>query len=94
MVGFVPPGYGPVDFYTSHKVHFILFSKIRSCKPGCTPASPAAFSAQLPVFDETLAQPDFVVVNCSDVVNECFTPYFNAQLDIFAVMNCCVVALS
>ena len=25
------------------------------------------FSAQLPVFKETLVQPDFVVVNCSDV---------------------------
>jgi len=26
------------------------------------------FNAQLPVFKETLVQPDFVVVNCSDVV--------------------------
>jgi len=30
------------------------------------------FSAQLPVFDETLVQPDFVVVNCVDVVMSVF----------------------
>jgi len=30
------------------------------------------FNAQLPVFKETLVQPDFVVVNCSDVVMSVF----------------------
>jgi len=32
------------------------------------PVQPHTFNAQLPVFDKTLAQPDFAVVNCSDVV--------------------------
>ena len=56
--------------------YFIRFSKIR---PVCAPASPAnqgvrqpvqlhTFNAQLPVFKETLVQPDFVVATCSDVV--------------------------
>jgi len=76
--------------------YFIRFSKIRSCKPGCAPASPAAhLQCSTAVFDETLAQPDFCsckLLSCSD---ECVSlPCFNAQPDIFAVMNCCVVALS
>ena len=56
--------------------YFIRFSKIRSCKPGCATASPAAHlqcsNAQLPVFKETLVQPDYVVVNCSDVAMSVF----------------------
>jgi len=51
--GFAPSGYGPADFYTSQKTKIFLrtlwgfsilvyFTKIRSCKPGCAPASPAA----------------------------------------------------
>jgi len=54
---------------------------------------PHTFYAQLLVFDETLAQPDFAGVNCSN--GECvLLPCFNTQPDIFAVLNCCVVALS
>jgi len=49
--------------------------------------------ARLLVFEETLAQPDFAVVNCSDVVMSVLLPCFNAQPDIFAVMHCCIVAL-
>jgi len=53
------------------------------------------FYAPLLVFDKTLAQPDFAVVNCSDVVMSWVSlPCFNAQPDIFAVMKCCVAALS
>jgi len=36
------------------------------------PVQPHTFNAQLPAFDETLAQPDFAVVNCSDVVMSVF----------------------
>jgi len=50
--------------------------------------------ARLLVFDKTLAQPHFVVVNCSDAMVSVLLPCFNAQPYIFAVMNCCVVALS
>jgi len=39
-------------------------------------------------------QPHFAVVNCSDVGMSVLLRCFNAQPDIFAVMNCCVVALS
>jgi len=51
---------------------------------------------RLLVFDETLAQPDFAVVNCSDAVtDDCVSlSCFDAKHDILAVMNCCVVALS
>ena len=36
------------------------------------PVQPHTFNAQLLVFDETLAQPHFAVVNCSDVVVRVF----------------------
>ena len=36
------------------------------------PVQPLTFNAQLLVFDETLVQPDFAVVNCSDVVVSVF----------------------
>jgi len=36
------------------------------------PVQPLTFNAQLLVFDETLAQPHFAVVNCSDVVVSVF----------------------
>jgi len=52
------------------------------------------FNAQLLVFDKTLAQLDFAVGNCSDAVMSVLLPCFNAQTDIFAVMNFCVVALT
>jgi len=35
------------------------------------PVKPRTFYARLLVFDETLAQPHFAVVNCSDVVMSC-----------------------
>jgi len=57
------------------------------------PVQPHTFSAQLLVFDETLAQPDFAIVNCSDVGMSVSFLCFNAQPDIFVLMNCCVVAL-
>jgi len=54
----------------------------------CASQSSRTLDTRLLVFDKTLAQPDFAVVNCSDA------PCFNTQLDIFVVMNCCVVVLS
>jgi len=42
---------------------------------------PHTFNAQLLVFDETLAQPHFAVVNCSDVVVSVFhTPILTPSL--------------
>jgi len=51
----------------------VYFCKIRSCKPGCTPAGqPHTFYALLLIFDKTSAQPDFAAVNCSDEVMSVF----------------------
>ena len=68
---------------------------LAKCKPGCASDSPAAhFLCSLLVFDETLAQPYFAVVNCSDAMMSVFLSCFNVQPNIFVVMKCCVVALS
>ena len=50
--------------------------------------------ARLLVFDETLAQPHFAVVNCSDAVRSVFYSPFSTHSQNFAVMNSCVAALS
>jgi len=70
----------------------VLFSKIRSWKPGCAPFQPH-ICARLLVFDETLGQPVFAVLNYS-VVGWVLLPWFKTQPNIFAVMNCCVIALN
>jgi len=50
--------------------------------------------ARLLVFDETLAQPHFTVINWSDAVISVFYSPFATHSQIFAVMNSCVAALS
>ena len=76
--GFVPHGYGPVDFYTSQKSNIFLrtlpsLAKFDLANQGVRqPVQLQTFNAQLPLFDETLTQPDFVVVNCSYVVMSVF----------------------
>ena len=105
--GFAPSGYGPVHFYTSQKTNIFLrtlsafsilvyFSKIRSCKPGWAPASPAAHlqSSTARIWRD-LSAAWFCSCKLLWRSDECVSlPCFNAQPDIFAVMNCCVVALS
>ena len=49
--------------------------------------------ARLLVFDETLAQPHFAVVNCFDAVMSVFCSLFSARSQNFAVMNSCAAAL-
>jgi len=49
--------------------------------------------ARLLVFNETLAQPHFAVVNCSDAVMSVFSSPFPTRSQNFIVMNSCVVAL-
>ena len=56
------------------------------------PVQPHTLYARLLVFDKTSAQPHFAAVNCSDAVTSVLYS-FNVQPDIFALMNCCVVAL-
>jgi len=56
----------------------VQFSKIRSCKPGCEPASPGAH------FQCSAAR----------IWRDLSAGLVNAQPDIFAVMNFCVVVLS
>ena len=73
-----PPGYGPVDFYTSQRTNIFLrnlsaLEKFDLANQGVRqPVQLHTFNAQLPVFKETLVQPDFVVVNFSDVVMSVF----------------------
>jgi len=73
-----PPGYGPVDFYTSQKTNISLstlsaLAKFDLANQGVRqPVQLHTFNTQLPVFEETLAQPHFVVVNCPDVVMRVF----------------------
>ena len=57
------------------------------------PAQPHT-NAPLLIFDETLAQPHFAVVNCSDAVMRVFYSPFSTHSQNFAVMNSCVAALS
>jgi len=46
------------------------------------------------VFDKTLAQLHFSVVNCSDKLRSAFySPVLTRRLIFFAVTNCCIVAL-
>jgi len=71
----------------------VLFSKIRSCKPGCAPAVQPHTYARLLVFGETLAQPHFAAVNCSDAVMSGFYSPFSTRSQNFAVMNSCIAAL-
>jgi len=57
------------------------------------PVKPHTY-ARLLVFDETLAQPHFEVVNCSAAVMNVFFSSFSTRSQNFAVMNSCVAALS
>jgi len=76
--GLRPPGYGPVDFYTSQKTNIFLgtlsaLAKFDLANQGVRqPVQLHTFNAQLLVFDETSVHPDFVVVDCSDVVLSVF----------------------
>ena len=72
------PDYGPVDFQTSQKANIFFrtlsaLAKFDLANQGVRqPVQLHTFNAQLPVFKETLVQPDFVVVNCSEVVMSVF----------------------
>ena len=76
--GFAPPDYGPVDFQTSQKANIFLRTLSASANFDLTnqgvrqQVQPHTFNAQLPVFKETLVEPDCVVVNFSDVVMSVF----------------------
>jgi len=67
-----------VDFQTSQKANIFLrtlsaLAKFDLANQGVRqPVQLHTFNAQLPVFKETLVQPDFVVVNCFDVVMNVF----------------------
>jgi len=76
-----------------HILNSCVFSNNRSCKRWCAPASPAArFLCSTARIQQDISAASFCsrkLLWCSD---ECvLLPRFNAQLDIFAVINCCVV---
>jgi len=66
------------DFYTSQKINIFLRTLTVLTKFDLAnqvvrqPVQLHTFNAKLPVFDERVAQPDFVAVNCSDVVMSVF----------------------
>ena len=58
------------------------------------PVHPHLVYARLLVFDKTLAQLHFSVVNCSDELMSVFySPVLRRRLISFTVTNCCIVAL-
>jgi len=57
------------------------------------PVQPHTY-ARLLVFNESLAQSHFAVVNCYDAVMSVFYSPFSTGSQNFAVMNSCVVALN
>ena len=67
-----------MDFYASQKINIFLrtlsvLAKFDLANQAVRqPVQPHTFNAQLLAFDEILAQPDFVAVNCSDVVMSLF----------------------
>ena len=73
----------------------MLFSKIRFFKQGCAPACPAAlFLCSTACIRQDISAASFC--NCKLLwrIDECvLLPCFNAQPEIFAVVNCCMVAL-
>ena len=58
------------------------------------PVHPHLVYARLLVFDKTLAQLHFSVVNCPDELMSVFySPVLTRRLIFFAVTNCSIVAL-
>ena len=106
-VGFSSPGYGPVDFYNHKKLTFscVLYAhsqflcslaKFDLANQVCAPASPAAYLQYTTArIWRDLSAASFCSCKLLWRSGECVSlPCFNTQPDIFAVTNCCVVALS
>jgi len=68
---------------------------IQSCKPGCAPAGSATrFLCSTARIRQGISAASFCSCKLLGRNDECILlPCFNAQPDIFAVINCCVVAL-
>jgi len=86
-------------FYAhSHFLCSLEFSKIRSCKPVCTTASPAVHflcsTASIRQYISAVWFCHCKLLWRSDTDECVLLPCFNTQPDIFAVVNCYVVALS
>ena len=73
----------------------VQFCKIPSCKPGYAPASPTTHflcsAARIRPYISAASFCSCKLLGRSD--ERVLIPCFNAQPDIFAVMNCCIVAL-
>jgi len=73
-----------------HSQFFCSLSEFDLANQGVhQPVQPHTFNAQLPVFDETLAQPHFVVVNCSDVVMSVFHSPVSTRSLLFLQLLLC-----
>jgi len=85
-----------LDFFGEDRLATLLCSLARfdlANRSVRQPVQPHTY-ARLLLFDETLAQPHFAVVNCSDAVMSVFYSPFSTGSRNFAVMISCVAALS
>jgi len=83
-------------FFGEDRLATLLCSSARfdlTSRGVCQPVQRHTY-ARLLVFDETLAQPHFAVVNCSEAVMNEFDSPFSTRSQNFAVVNSCVAALS
>ena len=72
------------------------FSNIRSCKPGCASGRPVAhFLCSTARIRQDIREASCFSCKLLWRIDECvLLPCFKAQLDMFVVMNCCVVPFS
>ena len=85
-----------LDFFGEDRLATLLCSLARfdlANRDVRQPLQPHTY-ARLLVFDETLAQLHFAVVNCSDAVMSVLYSPFSTRSQNFAVMNTCVATLS
>jgi len=81
----------------SDRIGYITeFSNIRSCKPGCASGRPVAhFLCSTARIRQDIREASCFSCKLLWRIDECvLLPCFKAQLDMFVVMNCCVVPFS
>jgi len=101
----LPPGYGSIDFCTSQKTNvFCIFHahfqflcssvKFDLANQGLRqPVQPHTFNFQLLVFDKTLAQPPFAVINGSNMGMSVFhSPVLMRRLIFLQLQLCTAVS--
>jgi len=81
-------------FFGEDRLATLLCSKIRSCKPGCAPVSPATHLCSTARIRRDISAASFCCCKLLWRSDECVLPPFSTRSQNFAVMNSCVAALS